>query len=416
MIQALYISTTITFVLATLLVLVLRPVARTTGLVDIPNERKVHRGSVPLVGGIAIFCAVMIGHLVSLLFAPIPNVVVDYGTFYTAGGLLLIVGMIDDFRELSAWTRLTSEIVAALLIAVPAGAVVTDLGTLFSAHENTELGIIAVPFTIFAVVGLINAINMSDGLDGLAGSLTLVPVAGFIVAIWWFGTGQDTVFLACLAAGISGFLLFNVTVPGVRPALIFLGDSGSMFLGLALAWIAIRVTQSPDAVLSPAAVLWFLALPVYDIVCMTSRRIMRRRTPFTADKEHLHHVFLLAGFTVTETVLIMGTLSAVGVAVGLLGTYYSVSDRVLAGSFLIVGLLYFWMIVRAWSVMRFFRRSICRRRNMADRRQGFERRRRRNVAYKGPERRSGKDRRSKERRSADSLAERESGDRRSVDH
>jgi UDP-GlcNAc:undecaprenyl-phosphate GlcNAc-1-phosphate transferase len=401
MLQALFISTTLAFVITTLFIMVFRPLARTIGLVDIPNERKVHSGEIPLVGGIAIFCAVFITHLSSIIFAPIGDIVVDYGTFYTAGGLLLVVGMIDDLRHLSPTVRLISEVIAALLISLSAGVVIDDLGALSPSGNSVTLGLFAVPFTVFATVGVINAVNMSDGLDGLAGSLTLVTVAGFIVATTVFGNGEDLLFLTCLGASVGAFMLFNVTVPGVRRALIFLGDSGSMFLGLAIVWIAIRFTQGDDAVMSPAAILWFVALPIYDAVCMTGRRILSRRSLFGADKEHLHHVFLLAGFTVTETVLTMAGIASVGVAVGLLGTFYGISDWVLAGAFVIVGLAYFWMILRAWTVMRFLRRSICRRRSILDRRRSSDRRRHRSSSYRGSERRRGIDRRSLGRRQQD---------------
>jgi len=405
MLQALYISTTISFVITTFFVMVFSPLARKIGLVDIPNERKVHSGEIPLVGGISIFCAVFIAHLSSLFFAPISDVVVDYGTFYTAAGLLIAVGMIDDFRHLSPTIRLISEVVAALLISLSAGVVLHDLGDLSPSGNIVTLGCFAIPFTVFATVGVINAVNMSDGLDGLAGGLTLVTVIGFIVATTVFGNGDDLLFLSCLAAGISAFMLFNITVPGIRRALIFLGDSGSMFLGLSIVWIAIRFSQGPDAVISPAAALWFVALPIYDAVCMTARRILRRRSLFGADKEHLHHVFLLAGFTVTETVLTMAGLATVGVAIGLLGTFFGISDWYLAGGFLLVGLLYFWMIIKAWTVMRFLQRSICRRRNIVDRRQSADRRRHRSAAYKGSERRRGIDRRTSERRKNGEISE-----------
>jgi UDP-GlcNAc:undecaprenyl-phosphate GlcNAc-1-phosphate transferase len=263
--------------------------------------------------------------------------------------------------------------------------------------SNLALGRAAVPFTVFAVVGLINAVNMSDGLDGLAGTLSLVPILGFIVATVFLGDGQDVVILWCFAASIAAFLLFNVTVPGKRRALIFLGDSGSMFLGLALAWFAIRLSQGQGAAISPAAALWFLTLPIFDAVCMASRRILRRRPPFSADKEHLHHVFLLAGFTVTETVLTMAGLATIGVIVGLAGTYFGVSDLLLAGSFLLLGLMYFWVILRAWTFMRFLRRSICRRRVIGDRRTAADRRRTGRPGYQGPERRQ-RQRRMGERR------------------
>ena len=171
-----------------------------------------------------------------------------------------------------------------------------------------------------------------------------------------------------------------------------------MFLGLVLAWFAIQLSQGDDRVIRPAAALWFLTIPIYDSVCMASRRVIRKRPMFSADKEHLHHIFLLAGFTVTETVVTMSALATIGVLVGLAGTMFEVSDLVLAGSFLLLGLVYFWMILRSWTVMRFLRRSICRRREIADRRVPGDRRRRNWSSYNGPEMRSMKDRRAGNRR------------------
>lgn len=394
---AFFVSSALAFFLTTVLILGLRPIAGSWGLVDLPNARKVHEGAIPLVGGIAIFVAVVISHAVLKSMFPDALGVSNYTSFYVAGGLLVIVGAVDDYRGLSPSIRLLSEAIAALLIVYGANVVVSSFGTMSLDGGQLMLGVAAVPFTVFAIVALINAVNMSDGLDGLAGTLSLVPVLGFIAATTFLGDGKDLVILWVFAASITGFLLFNVTVPGKRRALIFLGDSGSMFLGLMLAWLAIRLSQGESAAISPAAALWFFTIPIYDTVCMTSRRVLRGRSVFSADKEHLHHVFLLAGFTVTETVLIMGGLAALGVIVGLAGTYFKIPDLVLAGSFLGLGLLYFWAILRAWTVMRFLRRSICRRRPFSDRRSGSDRRRGR-TGFEGVERRKFK-RRQGERRS-----------------
>ena len=387
MLTSFLVSSAFAFFLTTILILLLRPLAQVAGLVDIPNERKIHNGAIPLVGGIAIFLAVVVGHAILKWTVVDVQGVGNYTSFYVAGGLLVVVGIIDDYRELSPWFRLASEAAAAFIIIFGADVVIRELGTLFPGTGIVGLGIVAIPFTVLAVVALINAVNMSDGLDGLAGTLCLVPVLGLIVATTFLGDGKDLVILWCLAASISAFLLFNVTVPGKRRALIFLGDSGTMFLGLILSWCLIRLSQGENAAISPAAALWFMTVPIYDMVCMTSRRILRKRPPFSADKEHLHHVFLLAGFTVTETVLIIGGLAAVGVAVGIVGTFYGVSDWILAGSFLGLGLVYFWTILRAWTVMRFLRRSICRRRSFSDRRSASDRRKNTDSSYSGVERR-----------------------------
>ncbi|HZD53963.1 MAG TPA: MraY family glycosyltransferase [Woeseiaceae bacterium] len=382
-----YISAALAFFATTALILSFRPIARALGLVDVPNERKVHEGEVPLIGGIAIFVAVVATHVISQWFFPGPGSIRHYTSFYVAGALLVLVGVVDDFREVSPRLRLLVEAVAVLVIIAGANVVVRDLGTIGIGGQSVALGVLAVPFTIFAVVGVINAVNMSDGMDGLAGTLSLVPILGFIAATVFLGDGKDLVILWCFAASIIAFLLFNVTVPGRRRALIFLGDSGSMFLGMALAWFAIRLSQGEHAPLSPAAALWFLTLPIFDTTCTTIRRLLRGRSLFSPDKEHLHHVFLLAGFTVTETVLIMSGLAAVGVMVGLAGSWLHISDDILAGGFVILGLMYFGVIMRAWTFMRFLRRSICRRREIVDRRTVGERRRSGRGPWAGPERR-----------------------------
>ncbi len=391
-------SIAIGFVATSFLIMILRPLAGSVGLVDVPNDRKVHKGRIPLVGGLSIFLAMLVTHLVSQQLAPGSVSPENLHSFYVAGGLLVLVGLVDDIRELSPATRIVFEIVAALVMVYGANVVVQDLGVVGSPGTTIDLGRAAIPFTLFATVGVINALNMSDGLDGLAGSLSLIPILGFIAAIVLFGDSVGVQKLTGLAAGLFAFLMFNVTVPGKRRALIFLGDSGSMFLGLVLAWYAIDLSQGEDRVIRPAAALWFLALPVLDAVCMATRRLLRGRPMFSADKEHLHHVFLLAGFTVTETVLTMAGLASIGVIIGLAGTAYDVSDLVLTGAFVVAGLIYFWVILRAWSVMRFLRRSICRRREIQDRRRHGERRRGRRSNYQGPERRSMADRRQGERR------------------
>ncbi len=166
-----------------------------------------------------------------------------------------------------------------------------------------------------------------------------------------------------------------------------MGDAGSMFLGFALTWYAISLSQGESRVISPAAALWFLMLPIFDTVTMMLRRILRGRSPFSPDREHLHHVFLLAGYTVNETVGLMAAIAGVGVLIGLASVYWQLPELLVAGGFLLVGLGYFWLIMHAWRVMRFLHRSICRRRISGDRRRGQD------PNYAGPERRSVADRR-----------------------
>jgi len=383
------------------LILWLSPLAKAVGLVDVPNARKVHEGEIPLVGGLAIFVAVFAANVITGFTLPEGVMPVDYNGFYLAGMLLVLTGMVDDFVDLSPLHKIVVQTIATLIMIFGAHVVLSNIGVLGKGSNILSLGILAVPFTVFATIGVINAINMSDGLDGLAGSLSLVSLLGFLAATSIFGNGEDAGLLITLAAAVGAFLLFNFRIPGRRSAVVFLGDSGSMFLGFTLAWFAIKFSQGESRIISPSAALWFLILPLFDAVSMTARRLMKRRPAFGADKEHLHHIFLLAGFTVSETVGILAGIAVFGAGVGLVGTFFGVPDSIMGGSFLILGLLYLRMIVHSWAVMRFLRHSICRRHSATDRRVIKDRRSSNNVAYLGPERRSGNDRRVDPRRDED---------------
>lgn len=388
------------------LIVWLRPIAKATGLVDVPDARKVHMGEVPLIGGLAIFIAVFAAMITAGIILPDQIVSGDFAPFYLAGMLLILAGAIDDIVDLSPAKKFAVQIGSSLIMIYGAGVVLIDLGALNTNGTLLLLGSLSVPFTIFATIGVINAVNMSDGLDGLAGTLSLVSLLGFIVAYSIFGNNdQDIALLAILAAAVIGFLIFNLRIFGRSSASVFLGDSGSMFLGFTLVWFAIKFSQGESRVFSPSAALWFLVVPIFDAVAITTRRLLKRRPPFGADREHLHHIFLLAGFTVTETVLIMAVFALGGVSVGIAGTFFNVPEYILVGVFLIAGLFYLLMIVHSWSVMSFLKRSINRRTTNEDRRANGERRKNVNVAQLGPERRSGIDRRKDSRRKDDATDE-----------
>lgn len=400
-----FIGSVIAFGFTSILIMWLFSIAKAVGLVDIPNGRKTHEGEIPLVGGLSIYIGAFAATVIIGFIQPDGSALQEHSGFFLAGMLLLLVGVVDDYIELRPVAKIVAETGAALIMIFGAGVVLSDIGALGNDGELLSTGVFAIPFTVFATIGVINAINMSDGLDGLAGSLSLVSLLGFMAATLVFGGGQDIGLLSILAAAIVGFLIFNFRFPGRRSAKVFLGDSGSMFLGLAVCWFAIKFSQGENRIVTPAAALWFLMVPLFDAVSMTTRRILKKRPPFGADKEHLHHIFLLAGFTVQETVLIMSGIAVLGATIGIAATYFGVPEYIMVGTFLGLGLMYLWMIVRSWAVMRFLKQSINRRTSMVDRRVTGERRRNNSVAYLGPERRCGLDRRRDPRRTEDAQAD-----------
>lgn len=382
------------FALASVLILLLRPLAISIGLVDVPSKRKHHSGSVPLIGGLSIFLASLISlFCLSYLDIGVYDLDGSIHALYTACLILLIVGVWDDYRELPAAIRFFAQICATLIIIYPGNVVLTDLGYLSFSGELLSLGLLSVPFTVFACLGVINAMNMCDGLDGLSGSLSLISFLGLGVANSFSGSFAEQHLIVVLAASVIAFLMFNLRTLWRPKACVFLGDAGSMLLGIALAWLCINLSQGEARVISPAAVLWFLMLPIYDAVSMLLRRILRGQSPFVADREHLHHIFLLAGFTVGETVMLMCGFALAGMLVGLLGTFYGVPDIWLAGAFLLGGLLYYLVVWNAWKVMRFLRRSICRRADNERRTLEQAQERRSTIEFTGEERRIGQDRR-----------------------
>lgn len=378
-----------------ILIVVLRPMALALGLVDVPNARKSHQGQIPLIGGMAIFIGATLAMLVQYgWLAQAYTGSVQLTALFVAAFILVLIGIWDDFADLPASARLLTQLAAALVMIFGGGVVLDDVGALLPGGGVLTLGLLAVPFTVFACVGVINAMNMIDGLDGLSGSLTLISLLGLGIANALWGDVGNQYLIVIIAACVVAFLLFNLRTVWRSRAWIFLGDAGSMCLGLTLCWLAISMSQGDERVISPAAALWFLMLPIYDAVSMMLRRMLKGRSPFEADREHLHHIFLLAGFSVAESVTLMAGIAVVGVVIGLGGTYLRVPDSLLAGLFLFGGCLFFWVVRRAWRVMRFLRRSICRRSATADRRAATERRGADAAGYTGPERRSGVERRT----------------------
>ena len=364
-------------------VALLRPISARLGLVDHPDIRKDHVGAIPLIGGIAIWFA----FAMSLLFV---GMTPKLAILILSGGLLMLVGAVDDAKDLPPRLRLLLHIVAALIMCVFGGVVVVTLGEILIPGTELNLGIVAIPFTVFAVVAMVNAANMSDGLDGLSGLQLFIPLAGLAVLSGITGDQEHFLPLLAICGCLLGFLFFNLRTPWRDRATIFLGDAGSNFLGMLLAWFLIDMSQGSDAVLQPVAVLWFALLLIYDTVEVVARRMLRGKSPFAADREHLHHVFLMAKFSTSETVMTMGGITLVGVLIGLSTTLVHIPDSVLFAAFILFGLLFLRWILHTWSVMRFLYRSICRR--------SGERRTSQSDFWDGENRRAGNDRRSAQRK------------------
>jgi UDP-GlcNAc:undecaprenyl-phosphate GlcNAc-1-phosphate transferase len=352
------IAPAIAFIATALLITLFKPLAERIGLTDKPAERKQHAGDIPLIGGVSIYLgasiAIVAGVFAQLIDAPL-------STFYpwlSAALLIVLVGIVDDYHELSPAIRFGAQIGAALIMVYWGGVVLEDLGWITPGGYYLQLHWFAAPFTVFAAVGIINAINMCDGLDGLSGNLTLVTLLAFGIAENLAGNAANMSAINIISAAIAGFLLFNQRFLWQSKAKVFLGDAGSMMLGLFLVWAAVDISQGESRELTPAATLWFLTIPIFDTVRVMARRIIRGRSPFAADACHLHHLFVRSGWNVSETLAIICILAALGASVGLIGHGFDVSEFRLAVAFLTVGILYYVAIERAWRTKTFLGRKI----------------------------------------------------------
>jgi len=273
---------------------ILRPIAIDINLVDIPDDRKQHDGSVPLIGGLSIYFGLMVAIYIT---QPLPD-----NLFYLlmTASLVLLIGLLDDLKDLGIWPRILVQIISCLLLVLFTDTCITSLGSPFGSNE-IELGKLAIPFTIFAVVGLVNAFNMSDGIDGLAGSLAIVTIIGIILFDAVTKNPPLLGFLLMFSAALLPYLFTNL----ISAQKIFLGDAGSLLIGFILAWILVFLSQGDSRSMVPTSVLWCVAIPVIDTFTVCFQRIRTGKSPLSADRQHFHHLLLDAGFSPKKALLII---------------------------------------------------------------------------------------------------------------
>lgn len=277
------------------------------GMLDLPDTRKVHFGGVPRVGGIGMVAGVIVSVVLWVPFSRESVVVL------LAVSVLLVFGALDDKYELNyKWKFLGQALAAA--IAVVFGGIVIRIVPFFGMDPIPSH--VGVPLTIIALVGATNAVNLSDGLDGLAGGIAVLTLGGTLV----LAMSSDANFVIALCvivmAVIFGFLRFNT-----HPAIVFMGDAGSQFLGFMGALLAIYLTQVENTALNPALPLLLLGVPIIDTLLVMVKRMRAGRSPFSPDKNHIHHRLLATGFAHYEAVFFIYIAQAVFVITALMVRY-----------------------------------------------------------------------------------------------
>lgn len=318
-------------VVSMLLIPVMIMLAPRIGMIDRPDPRKVHLQPIPRAGGIGI----VIGSLVPMMiWLPYTDVMISY---YIASLILLVFGTWDDIVELGHYVKFIGQFAAVVLIVYYGGVVVETFPFMGMESIPPEIG---KPFTVIALVGVINAINHSDGLDGLAGGESLMSLAGmlFLAAL---ADGYETmIMIVAVMGGAFGFLRFNS-----HPARVFMGDGGSQFLGFSLGVIVILLTQRDNPALSPMLPLLLLGLPIADILVVFWKRASSGGNWFKATKNHVHHRLLELGFHHYESVTIIYSIQAALVFAGVAIPYSS--DGLLLTIYFGAVVLLFLMLRRA---------------------------------------------------------------------
>ena len=331
------------FSITALSILILRPISILFDLVDKPSDRKSHIGDIPLVGGLAIFIAVNLGFL---LLNSSFNSELYYSLLFSSS-ILIILGVLDDLHDISFAIRLLLQITAASIIAFLGGVELFSLGEILS-NKELYLGKFSLFVTIVAIVAVINSMNFSDGIDGLAASMSLVTLSSIGFFAYLSGNAHELSFVALVIVSIFGFLIFNIGPVSKKGLKIFLGDSGSMFLGFIIAFLLIYLTQGEFKIFSPVTALWIYSIPLMDSFSILIRRISKGQSPFLPDRKHLHHLFLALGRSDRETLIIIILLSIMMAITGILMEVNGVEESYMFVFFIIVSLLYSFLTIFKW--------------------------------------------------------------------
>jgi len=327
----------------------LRKVAKhpMVGLVDKPNERKFHKGAVPLVGGISICLSI-------LYFLYNNPAILPHSMLYSLSIMVLVgVGALDDKFDISFKLRLVVQIALAIVVMLYADFQLVNLGNFLGfgyVHLPLPIGGI---ITVFAVLGAINAFNMVDGIDGLLGGLASVTFGGLGVLFLMHGSLNLAYLCLVFIVIMLPYILLNLGLLGRRRK-VFMGDAGSMLIGFTVIFLLIVATQpaTDKEILRPVTALWLIAVPLMDMAAIMHRRLRRGDSPFKPDREHLHHIFQRIGYNSRQTLLIICGIALVFAAIGITGEVLKIPESIMFYLFVVFFALYAVLLNYIWRVVK----------------------------------------------------------------
>ncbi len=348
------------FLFTTLFLFCARKVAKRIGLVDKPNFRKRHQGLIPLVGGLSVYAGICFSFAIANYYIP------HVALFLSCAGVLVLVGMLDDKYDISVKIRATVQALISVVMMLAGNLYLSSLGYIFGSWELV-LGPFGYFLTLFSVWAAINAFNMVDGIDGLLGGLSCVSFAAIGIILLFDGQTSLAMWCFAMIAAIIPYIMLNLGFLGRRYK-VFMGDAGSTFIGFTVIWILMETTQGKTHPISPVTALWLIAIPLMDMVAIMYRRLRKGMSPFSPDRQHIHHLIMRAGFTSRQAFLLITLAAALLAGIGVLGEYtHILPEWGMLILFLLAFFLYGYCIKRAWKVARFIKRVKRRMRRNSDR-------------------------------------------------
>jgi len=270
-------------------------------LIDLPNQRKRHEGEIPLIGGICIFLGLCASQF---YFNELNQTII---IILISSFLILILGVMDDFFNLGVKFKLIAQLIIIVLTVIFSEIKITSLGNLFGLENTFDLGLLSLPLTIIAIVGLTNAFNMIDGIDGQASFLTIISIMGMFLFNIHIAAPYLFNLLLAILAGLIPFLIFNIISHKNK---IFLGDGGSLFLGFNISLALIYSAQNLK-IFSPSFALWCVAIPLFDFFCVIILRKINKQSSTIASRDHIHH-FLENFYSSKIWILMFVTIAGIG--------------------------------------------------------------------------------------------------------
>ncbi|GAB3016242.1 MraY family glycosyltransferase [Niabella terrae] len=355
-------TTVISFIVAFLAIPVVILIAERKKLFDLPDERKLHTHTIASLGGVGIFLGFVFASLLFINFQQFP----EFQYIFAAAFLVFFTGLKDDIIALSAFKKLVTQIIAAAIIIHLADIRIESMYGIAGIYEISPM--YGVPLSYITIILVINAYNLIDGVDGLAGSLGLLVTTLSGTYFYLSGYSAYSIFSFALAGSLAAFLIFNY-----NPAKIFMGDSGSLMIGLVASILVLKFINLASGLASPLYIesavaigISLLIIPLVDTLRVFTIRILKGRSPFTPDRNHVHHLLLDRGFNHSAVTLICVTANVLVVVASYLarGLGNTLLIAVLFGTaFSIMGVLYLTLPKRRKVIQRQIVASIQQRNN-----------------------------------------------------